>query len=178
MEEGRHPQKRTLPRGFSLMELMIVLGILAVVSAIGYPVLQRYYFNSNLRSAARDMVGDFNYQREKAMAGDATAPGPRVHRVSLNLGTNSYTLQRCMGTEIVCPGWEDLQTKNLSAFGNDIVFDPGKTKPTVFDFQPRGTVTFQNDETEGKIVLKNSRGSSATLVTNLSGRTSVDFHMQ
>jgi Tfp pilus assembly protein FimT len=161
------------------MELMIVLGILAVVSAIGYPVLQRYYFNSNLRSAARDMVGDFNYQREKAMAGDATAPGSRVHRVSLNLGTNSYTLERCTGIENVCPGWETLQAKNLSAFGNDIVFDPGDTNPTIFDFQPRGTVTFLNsDQKKGKVVLKNIRGSSATLITNLSGRTSVEFKMR
>jgi Tfp pilus assembly protein FimT len=175
MKENRYPLRSG---GFSLMELMIILGILAVVSAIGYPLVQRAGINGNLRSAAREMVGDFNNQRQKAMAGDATAPGSRVHRVSLNLGTNSYTLQRCTGTEIPCIGWENLLIKNLSVFGNDIVFDPGKTKPTVFDFQPRGTVTFQNDETEGKIVLKNNRDSTATLTTNLSGRTSVDFHMQ
>jgi prepilin-type N-terminal cleavage/methylation domain-containing protein len=175
MKENRHPLQSG---GFSLMELMIVLGILAVVSAIGYPVLQRFYFNSNLRSAARDMVGDFNYQREKAMAGDAAAPGSRVHRVSLSLGTNSYTLQRCTGTAIPCNGWETLQTKNLSVFGNDIVFDPGGTNPTIFEFQPRGTVTFLNDALEGNIVLKNRRDSTATLTTNLSGRTSVDFRMQ
>lgn len=175
MEENRYPQKEISPGGFTLMELMIVLGLLATLSAIGYPLLQRAVINGNLRSAARDMVGDFNDQRQRSMTGDATAPGSRVHRISLSLGTNSYTLQRCTGTNILCPGWENLQVKNLSAFGNGIVFDPGNTKTTTFDFHPRGTVTFLN---EGQIALINSRGSTATLITNLSGRTSVEFDMQ
>jgi len=157
--------------------VMIVLGILAIIAGIGYPLLQRTMINGNLRYAARDMVGDFNQQKQRAMAGDTTTAGSRIHRVSLNLGANSYTLQRCTGAAIPCNGWEDLQTKNLSAFGNDIVFDPGKTKTTTFDFQPRGMVTFLN-ETEGTIVLRNNRGSTATIIANLSGRTFVDFDMQ
>ena len=175
MEENRYPQKEISPGGFTLMELMIVLGLLAIVSGIGYPLLQRVYINGNLRSAARDLVGDFNHQKQRAISGDMSAPGSRVHRVSLNLGTNSYTLQRCRGTDVLCPDWDTLQVKNLSAFGNGIVFDPGNTKTTTFDFHPRGTVTFLN---EGQIALINSRGSTATLITNLSGRTSVEFHMQ
>ena len=174
MEENRYPQKEISPRGFTLMELMIVLGILAVVAGIGYPLIQRAAINENLRSAARDLVGDFNQLRQRAMSGDMTAPGCRVHRISLSLGTNSYTLQRCTGSDIPCLGWENLQTKNLSFFGNDIVFEPGDTKTTTFDFQPRGTVTFLN---EGQIALRNNRGSTAILITNLSGRTSVEFDM-
>jgi len=157
---------------------MIVLGILAIVAGIGYPLLQRTMINGNLRYAARDMVGDFNQQKQRAMAGDTTTAGSRIHRVSLNLGANSYTLQRCTGAAIPCNGWEDLQTKNLSAFGNDIVFDPGSTQTTIFDFQPRGTVTFQNNEAEGTIVLINNRESKATIIANLSGRAFVDFKMR
>ena len=180
MEGNRYPPKGIWPRGFTLIEVMIVLGILAIIAGIGYPLLQRTMINGNLRYAARDMVGDFNQQKQRAMAGDTTTAGSRIHRVSLNLGANSYTLQRCTGAAIPCNGWEDLQTKNLSAFGNDIVFDVGsnKTDSTIFDFQPRGTVTFLNNKSEGKIVLKNTRESTATLITNLSGRTSVDFSMQ
>ena len=178
MEEERYPQKGRSPGGFNLTELMIVLGLLAIVSAIGYPLLQRTVINGNLRSAARDLIGDFNNQRQRATSGDTAAVGSRVHRISLSLGTNSYTLLRCTGTDIPCNGWEGLQTKNLSFFGNGIVFDPGSTQTTTFDFQPRGTVTFLNNAAEGTIVLKNNRGSTATITTNLSGRTSVEFHMQ
>jgi prepilin-type N-terminal cleavage/methylation domain-containing protein len=178
MKENRYPQKEISPGGFTLMELMIVLGLLATLSAIGYPLLQRAVINGNLRSAARDLIGDFNNQRQRATSGETAAVGSRVHRISLSLGTNSYTLLRCTGTDIPCNGWEDLQVKNLSAFGNDIVFDSGGTHPTIFDFQPRGMVTFLNNELEGQIALRNNRGSTATLITNLSGRTSVEFHMQ
>jgi len=178
MEEERYPQKGMSPGGFTLTELMLVLGLLAIVSAIGYPLLQRTVINGNLRSAARDLIGDFNNQRQRATSGDTAAVGSRVHRISLSLGTNSYTLLRCTGTDIPCNGWEPLQTKNLSFFGNDIVFDSGGTHPTIFDFQPRGMVTFLNNELEGQIALRNNRGSTATLITNLSGRTSVEFHMQ
>ena len=177
MEEERYPQKGMSPGGFTLTELMIVLGLLAIVSAIGYPLLQRTVINGNLRSAARDLVGDFNHQKQRAMSGDTAAAGSRVHRISLSLGANSYTLQRCMGSAIPCDNWQDLQAKNLSAFGNDIVFDPGSIQTTIFDFHPRGMVTFV-DEVEGKIVLRNNRGSTATIIANLSGRTFVDFNMQ
>jgi prepilin-type N-terminal cleavage/methylation domain-containing protein len=178
MEEQWYPQKGRSPGGFTLTELMIVLGLLAIVSAIGYPLLQRTVINGNLRSAARELIGDFNQQKQRAMSGDTAATGSRVHRISLSLGTNSYTLQRCTGTDIPCNGWEPLQVKNLNAFGNDIVFDPASPQTTIFDFQPRGTVTFLNNETEGTIVLRNNRGSTATIIANLSGRTFVDFDMQ
>jgi len=177
MEKNRYSQKGMSPGGFTLTEVMIVLGLLAIVSAIGYPLLQRTVINGNLRSAARDLIGDFNHQKQRAMSGDTAAAGSRVHRISLSLGTNSYTLQRCTGTTTPCNDWENLQVKNLSAFGNDIVFDPGSTNPTTFDFHPRGMVTFL-DETEGKIALKNNRESTATITTNLAGRTFVDFNMQ
>lgn len=168
---------KELPGAFTLLELMIVLGLLAIVSAIGYPLLQRVYVNGNLRSAARDLVGDFNQQKQRAMAGEPAAPGSRIHRISLDLGTNSYTLRRCTGSAIPCNSWDDLQVKNLSVFGNDIVFDPQSTNPTIFDFHPRGMVTFLAG-VEGKIGLRNSRGSTATITTNLSGRTAVEFHME
>ena len=157
------------------MELILVLGILAIVGGIGYALLQRAVINGSLRSAAREMVGDFNQQKQRAMAGDTAAAGPRVHRISLNLGTNSYNLQRCTGTAVPCAGWENLQTKSLSVLGNGIVFDPDSAQTTTFEFQPRGTVTFQG---EGTIVLRNSRGSRAFILASLSGRTSIDFDMR
>jgi prepilin-type N-terminal cleavage/methylation domain-containing protein len=176
MKKDRSLHKR-FPGGFTLLELMIVLGLLAIVSTIGYPLVQRVYVNGNLRSAARDLVGDFNQQKQRAMAGEPAAPGSRIHRIALDLGTNRYTLRRCTGSAIPCNQWDDLQVKNLSAFGNDIVFVPEGTNPTIFDFHPRGMVTFL-DEVEGRIGLRNSRGSTAAITTNLSGRTSVEFHME
>jgi prepilin-type N-terminal cleavage/methylation domain-containing protein len=175
MEEKRDPQKGMSPRGFTLMELLIVLGLLAIVAAISYPSLMRFYSNGNLRSAARDLMGDFSNQKQRAATGDTAVAGARLHRISLNLAENTYTLQRCTTTaDSSCSLWEEIQVKNLRNFGNDIVFDPEKTKTTVFYFETRGTVTFSG-EGEIEIVLRNNRGSTATITANISGRTFLEF---
>ncbi len=164
--------------GFTLIELMVILGILAVLMTIAYPSFLRYYSNGNLRSAARDLIGDFNNQRERAMSGvpeDLAVGGTRIHRITLNLGGNSYTLQRCTDTQNICGSWENLpgiSVKTLSSFGNDIIFDSANANQTVFDFQPRGTVS------DGSFVLINGRGSRATVTVNISGRAYVDFDMR
>ena len=159
-------------RAFTIPELVVILGILALVMGIGYPSFQRYYTNGNLRSAARDIVADFANQKQRAMTGDLAVPGVRVHRLALNLGANQYTLQRCTTTANLCPAWEDMQVKSLNQYGNDIVFDPGRTNPPNVEFQTRGTVT------PATIVLTNGRRSTATIQSNISGRTYVEFNMQ
>jgi Tfp pilus assembly protein FimT len=159
-------------RAFTPLELLITLGILAVVMGIGYPSFMRYYTNGNLRSAARDIVADFANQKQRAMTGDLAVPGVRVHRLALNLGANQYTLQRCTTTASACLAWEDMQVKSLTQYGRDIVFDPGRTSPPNIEFQTRGTVT------TATIVLTNSRRSTATIQSSISGRTYVNFIMQ
>ena len=161
-------------RGFTLLELMIILGMMAILISISYPLLQRFYINGNLRSAARDLVGDFNNQSQRAMSGDPSAGGARIHRILLDIEANHYTLQRCATPDNICSNWEDIPgipVKSLNAYGNDVAFGPGTNK-LVFDFQTRGTVS------DGTIVLRNNRGSTATITSGISGRTFVEFNMQ
>jgi len=154
---------------------MIVLGILAILMAIGYPAFQRIYINSHLRSAVREMVADFNLQRQRAMSGDSAAGGARIHRVSLNLGAKTYTLERCATTDNTCPGWETMDVKDFSAHGSDIDYEqsnPAWQYSAPYDFYTRGTLS------ERTIVLTNSRGSTAVITSYVSGRTFVEFKMQ
>jgi prepilin-type N-terminal cleavage/methylation domain-containing protein len=169
--------KRSNPHSgaFTILELLVVVGILAVVMSIGYPFFRQYQGNGHLRSAARGIVADFAEQKQRAMTGVLTGlSGVRVHRLTLNLGANQYTLQRCKTPDNLCPGWDDIQVRSLSQYGNDIVFDPGGTNTTNVEFQTRGTVT----PSPATIVLTNGRGSRATIESNISGRTYVAFNMQ
>ncbi|MDI6727736.1 MAG: prepilin-type N-terminal cleavage/methylation domain-containing protein [Thermodesulfovibrionales bacterium] len=144
--------------GFSLVELLVTIGIIAVVAAIAIPQLQSYATNSRLKSAARDVMGDIFLYKERAIAEN------RQYRITFNIGGNTYTIEQPPGTII--------QTKTPTTFGNDIRISNVGTTETVYTFQTRGTVN------AGTVVLINDRGSTATITTNITGRTSVQFNLQ
>ncbi len=172
MEKKEFRGRNLSSRAFTTLELLIILGILAVLIGIGYPFFARYQGNGHLRSATRGLVADFAEQKQRAMVGDTAVMGVRIHRLALNLGADQYTLQRCTTTANPCLAWENIQVKSLNQYGNDIVFDAGQTNPQNVEFQTRGTVT------QATIVLTNGRGSRARIQSNISGRTHVEFDMR
>ena len=46
-------------RGFSLIELLIAMALVAIVATIAVPQFQRYSTNTDLKTAAREVLGDF-----------------------------------------------------------------------------------------------------------------------
>lgn len=55
------------PAGFTLIELMVTLSVLAILLTIGIPSLQMFIQNSRLQSQSAALVGDFNYARAEAV---------------------------------------------------------------------------------------------------------------
>lgn len=145
-------------KGFSLVEIFVIIAIAMIVAAIAIPSLQSYAVNRSLKSAARDVESDFLELRERAISENTQ------YRMTFNIGGNNYTLEQPPGTVI--------QTKSPLTFGTDIRLNGAGTTATQYDFQTRGTVT------NGNVQLINGRGSTATIVTNITGRTSVQFVMQ
>ena len=96
----------------------------------------------------------------------------RMYRIPLNIAGNSYTLRECNNTGSVCGGYTTTLTKNLTSVATDITFNAGGTNPVDFFIQPRGVVT------NGTIVLRNSRGSTATINVNATGRANVQYNLQ
>jgi prepilin-type N-terminal cleavage/methylation domain-containing protein len=157
-------------KGFTLVELVIVIFILAIISAIGGLMLHNYTLNRNLRTAARDIASDFAIYKERAVSDNIT------YQIAFNTALpGSYTIQSVVNAVVT-----NLTTKSPSSFGSDIriisaTFGAGASQTVIFS--PRGTVSPLGNAVLDGVVLQNSRNSRATITVNLTGRTYATFNI-
>jgi prepilin-type N-terminal cleavage/methylation domain-containing protein len=145
-------------RGFTLIEVIMVVILLLIICGIAFQGFNRMSINSSLRTAARDIASDFQLTRQRAMAESATLT------ITFDPGNHTYT--------VPTPGGGSL-TKTLASYGSGITINSITTDAAI-GFQPRGTTT----SPPGVIVLTNSRASTATISINSTGRANVTFAMQ
>jgi len=157
-----HGKKTDNRRGFSLIELIIVIAVLGIVATIAAYAFQGYVNNTNLRTAARDMASDIANTKQKAVSEGLT------YRITISTGGNSYTITRVNADGTTT----DMGTKIPTAFGANLTINSTNYTGNIITFQPRGTTS------AGNVVLGNSRGSSATITSNTTGRTHVAFAIQ
>ncbi len=157
---------RRLSGGFTLIEVLIVVGLIFIVGVIVVPTFQRIVQNGNLRSAARNIAADFALHKERAVSQS------KMYRITFDVTGNNYSIRECTNSGSVCGGWASIRVKSLGEFGKDIAIQSDKTTESDYYIQTRGTVT------AGKIGLGNQRGSDATITINITGKASVQFTMQ
>jgi len=134
------------------------MAIIAAIGVMGYSTFQRMAINGNLRSAAREIIGDIALLKERAMAQNT--------RLSITFEPSN---NRYRGSDMAAGQW-----KCPAMIGRDIqitkaAFGTGKT----IVFESRGTI-----QQAGNIELTNGRGSTATITCNIAGRTYVKFKMR
>lgn len=154
-------------KGFSLVEIMIVIALIGIIATIAVPNFQNYIRNRNLKTAAQEISSEFFVTRERALAEN------RTYRIVFNTAINQYTTEELDTTTST---WTVRQTKQVaaSAAANDgIVIDAANTTATSFTFQPRGTISLS-----GTISIKNSINSIAMIKVNFPGRTYVTYTLQ
>ncbi|MDX9819674.1 MAG: prepilin-type N-terminal cleavage/methylation domain-containing protein [Desulfococcus multivorans] len=146
--------------GFSLVELIIAMALVAIVSALAIPQFQRYADNNNLKTAAREVAADLFNARQRAVAENRS-----TYEMMFDLGANSYALTR---TDTAATLW----TKSLASFGSGTQLTEASFGGTIVRFNKRGTVTV------GHVALSNRRASTAKVTTTFTGRTYAEFTMQ
>jgi len=160
--------KEFTEKGFTLVELMITVALIAIMALIAVPAFQRYAINANLKSAARDIASDFLLLKERAISGNTE------YQIDFDAANDNYEIKKWDTGTSAFVSLAPAQVKGVKNFGQDInitsaVFGAGD-KAT---FKTRGTVT-----PLGTVQLTNSRNSTAKITTNITGRTYVDFTMQ
>lgn len=163
--------KITKTKGFSVLEVMIVLAIVAITASIATFYAIRYGNNNNLRIAARQLAMDISTLKEQAYQKNSN------YTISFNQTANTYTIN---GPTVL--------TKSLSSFGKGVIFSslPGGGSTYTLTFLSRGTLSFSigaanctSSSGTCWIVLNNNNPnpSSATITFGLTGKTYVTYTM-
>jgi prepilin-type N-terminal cleavage/methylation domain-containing protein len=152
-------KKNDCNRGFSLVEILVVIGILGILGSISSYSWQRYVANMDLRTAARDLASDISLCRQKAM-GENT-------NYKMTFEIDKYTVTPDPDT---IPSGNTI--KSFASYGSVIRLDSLTFSGAVIHIQSRGLLD------NGTIKLANVRDSKAIITVDRAGRTHVEFTMQ
>jgi Tfp pilus assembly protein FimT len=89
----------TRERGFSILELMVVVTVIMVISAVALPSFLQAYRTYQLDDAANQVAGVLKFTRYEAIRLNVTAAAPLAARtLQTAAGTNVYTDSNNSGT--------------------------------------------------------------------------------
>jgi len=145
-------------KGFTLVELMIVIAIMGILAAIAAPNFRNYMAQRRLNGAARGLYGDLTATRTQAVSMN--------NWVALNIDNDhQYTMFHDDNKNGTVDTGESITTKDLHPTYHDVLFS---TSPgTVIVFYPNGTGS------TGTLGLTGSTGSKSITISR-AGRIKIN----
>ena len=146
--------------GFSLLELMMVICVLALISAIATPSLMNWRSGAKLRGAVSNLKGDMELARLKAIQVNDT--------VVIHFTNNSYKVFKDDGsTSGVYDAGEALYGARTLPAGVKIDLAQTNFDDKSARFKGRGTAL------AGSAVLVNDKGTQKKVTVNSLGRITI-----
>lgn len=150
--------------GFSLVEVIIVIGILTILLTIATPSFIGFARNSELRTDVRKIQGDLFSAKQNAITEN------KSRRLTFQKNTNTYTIEQCNNNSNPCTLYDSSVTRttknNVTDLTNNVII-----------FLPRGTPPINLCNEPCTITLTNSKSSQGTVYISSIGRLSVSFIM-
>ncbi|HVO09610.1 MAG TPA: prepilin-type N-terminal cleavage/methylation domain-containing protein [Vicinamibacteria bacterium] len=123
----RHPSPDRRPEhGFSLVELLVVAGIIAVMAAVAIPSIGQYIRNYKIRGAAQQVADQIQTARSKAIMknvqlGVLWMP---TSSAGATITTSTWAIEDDLQPQ-VSPAWFTVATENLTTLLADRAQSPG-----------------------------------------------------
>lgn len=172
--------------GFSLSEVLTVVAIIGIISAIAIPSMFSWLSNKGLQSAARDLYSNMKKAQSLAVKQNrncaVTFNGAAGYTVYIDAATpwnasaatnKNYVYDAGAGERIISQVlWSDyrnveIDTANPPSFANNTGGNP------TIAFQPDLIPADPGGAGNGTVKLKNSNGRTATLTVSISGNVSL-----
>lgn len=151
-------------RGFTMMELLIGMAVVAIVASIGFPTFMAQRDKARIKRAGRELVSHFQTARINAMRDG------RTWVVLFDTANHKYTLSHA-GDDGTLDTDDDVQVKEivLSGYGDislgigeDVGPRPGGTEPDDGVSFNGNRVTFKPDGSSesGTVYVVNGKGQT------------------
>lgn len=161
-----YPQRRIRRHGFTLLELILVMTLLAILTAMVSPVFRGTLSNMRSENALRDFVATLEYAQTRAITES------NEFRLYLTPQQNSYHLERAITHEGHPPSYEPIQAAipTGDTFPNSVHLASAKTrldkkaKQYFITFYPNGlcdasTLAFEITDQDALYIVKTSGAS-------------------
>ena len=134
---GKSAAKRE--RGFTIVELIVIISILTVLVAVSVPAISVWLPNYYLRNAGMDMFSNMQFAKTEAIRANSS------YAVVFDPGNGSYSLVSSPGADgIFGQGGDDMVENTIRVFDYEPNIAYGHT-PATKNFDD-GTGTFPGDE--------------------------------
>jgi prepilin-type N-terminal cleavage/methylation domain-containing protein len=154
----RRGEKKMNKKGFTLIEVIVVLIIIAIMAGLLAPNIGAWLPNYRLRSATRDIVSTMRDAQLKAISHNG-----RQYQVNFTVGTNSYILQYSTGGLIFPDGPvqttpSDITIDTTGLPGKIVTFNSDSTCTPA----PAG-ITLQNTKKVQRLITISSSTGKVTI---------------